>query len=201
MGVLSSSSSLASVVLIVQLLSIFLGLIACWRLSRYCFVDVKSQWAAVVMITSIQTLPVAGIALYVMDRHHHPRSLATDAILYGLFSLLDKNYYKAGLGFLGAMLAHPLMGAFGIALAVFLRWNFRKRIFALSLMPLLLSPLPIALKAPSEAWREAVNGSSYYFLLRWEWYEWMGIFAPLGLLVWFGHIERRHCLIMLEEER
>jgi hypothetical protein len=190
--------------LIVHFLSIFLILMACWRLSRYCFAEVNAQWAAVVMIASIQTLPVAGTALYIMDQHLHPRSLGACAILWGLVGLLGKNHYKAGLAFLGAMLVHPLMGAFGVALAIFIRWNFRKRLFALILVPLLLTflallaPLPIALKAPSEAWREAVKGSPYYCLARWEWYEWVGIFAPLGLLRWFGYLGRRHGMIMLE---
>jgi hypothetical protein len=193
-----TSLPLASVVFVIHLLSIFLGLTACWRLSRHCFADVKAQSASVVMIASLQTLPVAGTALYIMDQHLHPRSLATDAIILGMCSLVDKHHYKAGLAFLGAMLVHPLMGAFGVALVVFLRWNFRKRLVVLSLVPLLLLPPSIELKAPSEAWREAVNGSSYYFLLQWEWYEWVGIFAPLGLLSWFGYLGRRHGLIMLE---
>ena len=34
---------------------------------------------------------------------------------------------------------------------------------------------------------------SYFFLLRWEWYEWLGIFGPLALLWWFHRVaEKQH---------
>ncbi|MGH9937170.1 MAG: DUF6798 domain-containing protein [Blastocatellia bacterium] len=190
---------LASVVFIAHLLSVFLVLTACWRLSRQCFADTRAQWSAVVMVAAVMTLPVAGTALYVMDQHLHPRSLATAAILWSLSELLERCYYKAGLGLLIALLAHPMMGAFGVVFAVFLLWRSGKQLLVFCLAPLLLAPLPFALEAPSNAWREAASGCSYYFLLRWEWYEWVGIFAPLALLIWFGCLGQRNGLKVLRQ--
>jgi len=34
---------------------------------------------------------------------------------------------------------------------------------------------------PSESWRLALESKSYFFLSRWEWYEWLGAIAPLML--------------------
>jgi hypothetical protein len=36
-----------------------------------------------------------------------------------------------------------------------------------------------------------LQSHSYYFLLRWEWYEWLGIIGPLALLWWFSRIARK----------
>src|SRR6266508_3691552 len=47
-------------VFIAHLLSLFLVLAACWRLSRKCFDDPKAQWAAVMMVAALLTLPIAG---------------------------------------------------------------------------------------------------------------------------------------------
>jgi hypothetical protein len=42
----------------------------------------------------------------------------------------------------------------------------------------------------SEAYRQAADTRSYFFILRWEWYEWVGIFAPLVLFAWFSRLAR-----------
>jgi hypothetical protein len=125
--------SLASVVFIAHVLSLFLVFTACRRLSRQCFADTKSQWAAVLTIAVVMTLPVAGTALYVMDQHLHPRSPATAAILWSLSELLEGRYYKAGRGFLITLLIHPLMGAFGAVFAVFLLCRSGKQLLAFCL--------------------------------------------------------------------
>jgi hypothetical protein len=49
----------------------------------------------------------------------------------------------------------------------------------------------------TEAYREILQTRSYFFLQRWEWYEWLGIFAPLALLEWFRRIARKRELPVL----
>jgi hypothetical protein len=40
--------------------------------------------------------------------------------------------------------------------------------------------------APAEgAYREALNSRDFYFLSTWTWYHWLGLLAPLALLLWF----------------
>src|SRR5215813_12011760 len=185
-------------VFIAHLISLFLVLAACWRLSRKCFDDPRAQWAAVMMVAALLTLPVAGTALYIMDQHLHPRSLATAAILWSLSELLEMRYYRAVAGFLVAFLIHPIMGALGVAFAVFLLWPSVKHLLAFCLIPPLLLLLPFDLKAPSAAWHEAASVCGQFYLLRWQWYEWFGIFAPLALLIWFGYLGRRHGLKVLQ---
>jgi hypothetical protein len=61
--------------------------------------------------------------------------------------------------------------------------------------------MPFGLFPPmSNAYRLAIDRHSYFFILRWEWYEWLGIFGPLALLYFFQRIARRqklHCLGLL----
>ena len=185
-------------VFIAHLLSLFLVLAACWRLSRKCFDDPRAQWAAVMMVAALLTLPVAGTALYIMDQHLHPRSLATAAILWSLSDLLERRYLRAGAGFIVAFLIHPIMGALGVAFAAFLLWPSVKQLLAFCLIPPLLLILPFDMKAPSAAWHEAASVCGQFYLLRWQWYEWLGIFAPLALLIWFGYLGRRHGLKVLQ---
>ena len=189
---------LAWVVFIVHLLSIFLVLMACLRLSRKCFDDAKAQWAAVAMVGALLTLPVAGTALYLMDQHLHPRSLATAAVLWSLSELLEARYYKAGGGFLIALLIHPMVGGLGVAFAAFLLWQSSKQLLLFCLTPLLLLLLPFDLRAPSASWHEAASVSTQLYLLRWKWYEWIGIFVPLAMLIWFGYLGRRDGLKVLQ---
>jgi len=49
----------------------------------------------------------------------------------------------------------------------------------------LLLPLGWVFEPASDAWRQAAATRSFYFVLRWHWYEWLGVVAPLALLWWF----------------
>jgi hypothetical protein len=50
----------------------------------------------------------------------------------------------------------------------------------------------------TDAYREVLRSRSYFFLLQWEWYEWVGIFAPLVVFWWFARIARVRNLPLLE---
>jgi len=55
----------------------------------------------------------------------------------------------------------------------------------------LLLPLGWVFEPSSDAWRQAAATRSFYFVLRWHWYEWLGVVAPLALLWWFRALARR----------
>ena len=50
----------------------------------------------------------------------------------------------------------------------------------------------------TETYRQVLQTRSYFFLLQWEWYEWVGIFAPWLIFRFFGRIARRRGLTVLE---
>ena len=164
-------------------LAIYLVLLGCWRISCRCFREEYARWASVTMVAVLLTLPVAGSALYLVDQNLHPRALATAAILAAIIATLDRKYLWTGLLLVLAVLIHPIMASFGISFCIFLAWRQPRP--GVGMGALALTPLGWIFEPTSEAWRVAANTRDYYFLSRWQWYEWLGVFAPLVLLWWF----------------
>jgi hypothetical protein len=190
-----------------QFACIFMLLLACWHLGRLAFRDPLAKWGAVALVASLLTIPVAGTALYIMDQYLTTRALSAPAVLFIAVNTLERKLWRAGLWTVFTALIHPLMAVFGLSYALLLWWLARgQRKFpasidgaqpSLSLLPLLL--FPFGLFPPvTGAYREVLQTRSYFFLLRWEWYEWLGILAPMALLWWFRRIARQQSLPVLK---
>jgi hypothetical protein len=177
------------VILALHALTIFFVLWGCLGIGRHCFSETCAQWSGVTLVAVLLTLPVAGTALYLVDQNLHPRAVATAAMLAAILAVLKRKWLLAGALLVLAMTFHPMMGCYGISLCFFLAWKPAAApagTFALALMP-----LSWAFDPTSKAWRVAADTRAYYFLSRWEWYEWLGVFAPLALLWWFRRIALR----------
>lgn len=185
---------LAWVAFLWQLAAIFLVLHGVWRISCRCFAEAQAQWAAVTLVAALLTLPVSGTMISLADQHLHPRTLATAAILAAIVEVFDCRENARRLWLAGVLLAvafslHALMASFGISFCAFLWWTQRRWIqrgpsglnglftFAVALMP-----FGWIFEPASDAWRQAAETRDFYFLSRWQWYEWLGIFAPIVLL-------------------
>jgi hypothetical protein len=177
---------LAWVVLLWQFAAIFLLLHGCWRISRRCFAKPEAQWAATAMIAALLTLPVTGTGINLADQYLHPRTLATTAIVAAVVAVLDRRLWLAGILLAVAFLIHSLMTVFGISFCAFLYGNLRalgqRRQPVIPAAAALTIPLSWMFEPASDAWRQAASTRSFYFLARWQWYEWLGVFAPLVLL-------------------
>jgi len=173
-----------------HLLSIFLFLLACWRIATHCFPDITARWGAVLLVAGHPDGSSGGTALFLLDPYLNPRSLSAPAILFALANLLESQYLSAALWLVVTALIHPLMVVFGVAyfLALLLP---RVRPIALAVSPLALF-VP-GLQPASEAYRESLDipAHSFFFLARWQWYEWVGILAPLALLAGYRRIARK----------
>jgi hypothetical protein len=179
--------------------SIFLLLLACWHVGRLCFRDPRAPWGGVALVASLLTIPVAGTAVYIMDQYLNTRSLSTPAALFIVINTVERKFVRAVLWLIFTAAIHPLMVVFALTYAVLLLWRGRSQsklgtpnASALLLLPLGLFP-PV-----TGAYREVLESHSYFFLLRWEWYEWLGIFAPLVLLRWFNRIALKQNLPRLD---
>ena len=179
----------------------------CWRISRRCFAGTHAQWAAVTLVAVLLTLPVSGTGLSLTDQHLHPRALATALILAAIAAVLvpanvpknvlknDRRLLWAGLLLAAAFSVHAIMAAFGASYCLFLLWkraeptkiDQRRTVVGAAL----LWSLGWILDPPSDAWRQAAATRSFYFVLRWHWYEWLGVVAPLLLLWWCRALARR----------
>ena len=183
--------SVAWAELVWQFLSLFLILWACRSIAAQLFPEKRAQWAGVALVSAMFTLPVAGTALYLVDQHLHPRTLATALILIAISRILAGKRWQALPLLILSIVLHPIMGALGLSFCFFLTMA-------------LLEPVPVRLRAlignsvaavvpmgwifdpPSPNWRLALDTRTYYYLFRWTWYEWLGALAPLFLfwLLW-----------------
>jgi hypothetical protein len=184
---------LGVVILAWHYLAIVVLLWGCWRISCRCFAETHAQWASVGLVAALLTLPIAGSGLYLVDQNLHPRALATAAILAAIVATLDRKYVLTGALLILAFVIHPIMASFGVSLCVFLAWRLAPGSASL----LALAPLGWIFDPTSDAWRAAADTRNYYFLARWQWYEWLGVFAPFVFLWWFRWIGKRARASML----
>lgn len=184
-----SHATLPVVLFISHLASIFLFLLGCSAVAEKLFLSAASRWGAVLLAAACFTLPVAGTALFLMDPYVTARSFSTPLSLFALAATLAESWWMAALWIVLAGLLHPLMAAFtGLFLiAVILASRRMWRSLAASCAAAFLLSAGIflsrrgAMAAP--AYREAVLSRTYFFLSRWEWYEYLGIVLPLILLL------------------
>jgi len=178
-----------------HLFTVFLVLLACRELARRCFSHPTAQWAAVLTVWAALLLPVAGTQLDLTERYLHPRDLATAAVLFAFVAVLDRRL-TALVWLAFAAVVHPTMAFFGAFHLLFQSPGAGKLArFAVAgflvLSLLGLAALPGLGAAPNEAWREVLASRPYLFPLRWHWYEWLGVIAPLLLLRWFALLAQR----------
>jgi hypothetical protein len=172
-------------ILLWQFAAIFSLLHGCWRIARRCFAPPEAQWAAVTTVALLLTLPVSGTAINLADQYLHPRTLATAAIVTAIVAVLDRRLWLAGLLLAAAFSIHAIMASFGISFCAFLLWNQRaswSKRSSVTLAAAFFLPMGWIFEPASDAWRQAAATRGFYFLARWQWYEWLGIFAPLVLL-------------------
>ena len=180
-----------------QVTSIFLFLLACLRLISRCFSDEKARWAGVAMVAALLTLPVAGTALYIMDQYLNPRNLVAFAAIFAVVKVIDGKYFQAALFLAFAAAIHPLMSVFVLSYCVVLLCIEQFDLRYASLACLL--PFGISFDPPPPAYHQVALSHSYFYLLRWQWYEWLGALAPLAILWWFSRIARSRQLRNLDQ--
>ncbi len=179
-----------------QLISIFLLLVASWRLASVLFEDDRASWAAVASMAALLTLPIAGTALYILDQYLNPRNLAAFAALFAVAEVLHRKYGRAVLWLLFAAVMHPLMASFAILFCVWLILldQFRPRMlgFAAAL------PFGITLDPPPAAYHQIALRQPYFYIWRWQWYEWLGVIGPVTLFWMLARFARRRKMNHLE---
>ncbi len=135
------------------------------------------------------------------DQYLHPRALATAAILAAIVAVLDGRRLLGGTLLTAAFFVHAIMAAFGASYCLFLLWTPAKRMEIeqrrSAVLAALLLPLGWIFEPASDAWRQAAATRPFYFVLRWHWYEWLGVVAPLALVWWFRALaQSRHSAVM-----
>jgi hypothetical protein len=185
-----------------QFAATFAILAGCLAIARRVFQSAQGQWAAVLTVAMMLTIPVSGTGISLTDQYLHPRTLATAAILGAVVAVLDRRYVRASIFLAAAVSVHVIMAAFGISICVFLGWKRSdgclthpgvesgQTTSATMLLLFASLPLPWLFQPTSPAWREAASTRHFYFITRWPWYEWLGVVAPLFILYVFARVAR-----------
>jgi hypothetical protein len=179
-------------VLLWQIASIYLILWGCWQIARRCFADAPAQWAAVTLVALLLSIPVSGTAINLADQYLHPRNLATAAIVWAIVATLDRRFVIAGFLLAFAFANHAIMASFGISFCIFLGWQSHVERISIPHAAVFVLPLGWLFAPASDSWRRAASTRSFYYLSRWAWYEWLGVFAPVALLWLFRWIAKRN---------
>lgn len=178
-----------------HLASIFLFLLACWRLSERIFSTLAQRWCAVTLAACCFTVPIAGTSLYLMDPYVTARSFSTPVALFALAAAMDRRWWRCLLLLLGAGLLHPLMAGYAAAFtALFILVDC-----GVARAALILCAEAVAVSAlifwmghhatTSPAYREAVLSRDYLFPSKWPAVDFLGLGVPLIL---YALGSRRH---------
>ncbi len=178
-------------IFLLHLVSIFLFLLGCLAVIRKCVAEEVAQWAGVALVAALLTLPVTGTALFLVDQHLAPRTLASAFLLFATVAVLN-GQPRALLWVFLAGLFHPTITAYGIVHLVVLAMppiGARQAVF--------LPALPMSEPA-NPIWREMMSHRHFQYPLWWTWYEWLGVGGPLVLLLTYARVARRNNMPVLE---
>jgi hypothetical protein len=179
-----------------QVAALLLFLAATRSLAKALFDDERARWAAVALMATLLTLPVSGTALYIFDQYLNPRNLAAFAALFAIAEVLRRRYLMALLWLLFAAAMHPFMAGFAVLFCAWIAILDRYRPPTLGFAALL--PFGITLDPPPPAYHEVALRQPFHYVLRWQWYEWLGIIGPVLLFWWFAAIARRRGMKNME---
>ena len=193
-----SHFSLGSVLFCLYVFSIVVTLLAALLVVRCCFRERPAHWTAVGLLAAWWTMPIAGTSLLLMDPYLTARSFSTPLSFLALGTALRSwsprsrrkltpAYYQPALCIFWLVLAatfHPLMAAYAscLVLVVRLRCARRAGIIVFSLIALLILGLTVwqvTSAKESPAVTAACLSRTYWFLSRWQWYEWLGLLGPM----------------------
>lgn len=187
--------SLAVGLLVVQLTGIVALLAAGLELGRSCFPRAPSARWGTALLAVAAGMPIAGTSLYLVDPYVTARTFTTPLLLWSVCALLNRRRMKAVLFWIAALTLHPLMACWGslpLLFVVCLRQKKPERwTAALSLVVLSIAGLVSRFaKTDQTIVHSLAETRGYWFIALWRWYEWLGVLAPLALLLIMGWSRR-----------
>jgi len=188
--------SLPWVLLLLYLGSTWATLYAAWMILVRTTDRVTGRCGGVTLLACWLTMPIAGTSLMLMDPYVTARSFSTPLALLAVAWAVDgsrgslRGWVLAGLAIAAAAVVHPLMAGYALAAVIVLacvgardarvrRWGP----WCLAAGALVAAAGLYAKSGPESAEYVRVAMTRYYwFPFQWEWYEQVGLIAPLGLL-------------------
>ncbi|MHB1021244.1 MAG: hypothetical protein ACYC0Z_02410 [Acidobacteriaceae bacterium] len=180
----------------IQVVTTWLLLFSCWQVAKRCFASVEARWGAVSLVAACLTLPVAGTSLFIMDPYVTGRSFSTPYILLAICACLDRKWLPVVLGLAVAAAFHPLMAIYAAGFLLMLWAVLERRWVAVASLCIAAVAMGGALQwsqhgvVESAAYVHAALTRTYFYLSEWEWYEWIGLIAPMLMMLAFVRWQR-----------
>jgi len=178
--------------------TVFLFLLAVWQLAKSLFTTDRARWAALLASAATLTAPVAGTALVIMDPYLTARSASTPFTVFAVAAWLRGRRPLALVWIALAFLVHPLMAAEGMLCLGFLAipatgtsrlLGGPSRSCAANYAAFAVLPTLFNFGPATPGYRQAISMRSFLFLTQWAWWEWLGVAAPIVILVWLGRLK------------
>ena len=186
--------------LITHLALLWLLLFAVQRLAVRCWDTPAIQWASVALTAACLSIPVAGTALCIADPYLTPRSFATPLCLLLVTAVIDRSAFQVILLLFATIAFHPLMGLYAGLFSLVLwtvstrRTRGTLRVCLATVLGAILLSLSQQSTVESPAYIHAALTRTYFYLVQWQWYEVLGLIAPLAIFLWMfrANIRIRH---------
>ena len=188
----------------VYVLSIWGTLYSAWLIALRCFESAEARYGAVAILALCMTAPAAGTSLLLVDPYVTARSLSTPLGLLAIAGSLDiisdfkqssrvkvRALVLTGGSLVIAAAMHPLMASYAACCVLLLvcasisNVLLRTLAFAGAALFALIVATLVQLLAPLQppGYATVAHTRYYWFLSAWQWYEIVGLIAPL-LLLW-----------------
>ena len=198
-----SGISVMSCVLGIHLAGIWTTLWASWQILLRCSIVREAAYAGVCMLAVCLTIPIAGTSLILVDPYVTARSISTPCTLLAMVGALDLiAYFKrvgrvrlpsmalCGASLLVTAAMHPLMAAYAAGCVVLLAFSAitraKLRVTAFALIAMCSATIAYLLNrfapTPPQGYTTVALTRYYWFLSEWQWYEVVGLIAPLLVL-------------------
>jgi hypothetical protein len=199
-----SEISVMGCILLIYVAANWVTLYAGWRMIACCSRSREACIGAVWMLALCMTMPIAGTSLILMDPYVTARSISTPcgmlAVAGALEAITDwkktrrlrfKSVVLCGIALLLAAVMHPLMASYAAGCVVLLACSAiertRMRMIAfgsVAFLSILVAGLADLLSPEQPDGYVLIASTRYYwFLSQWQWYEIIGVIAPLMLLL------------------
>lgn len=175
-------------------ISIWLTLHSAAVLASRCFAAPTQVSGAMLLLAAWLTIPVAGTSLMLADPYVTARSFSTPFSFLALTALLDSleaHRYRhrlatpislTVLAFAVCAAMHPLMALYTFVLMALLATAALKGLRSAGVVALGLFATALLIGAvsgpASTNYLDVTHSRSYWFLSRWQWYEWFGLAGP-----------------------
>jgi hypothetical protein len=182
-----------------HVLTIFVFLLAAWRLASVCFESARARWSAVLLSSLVLTVPAAGTALVLMDPYLTARSASTPLSILAIAAFLEGRRREAVFWLALTALVHPQMALFAAGclgiLALPAKWTTplfepRPLVDATSATAAAF-PLGFSFAPATPEYHQALEMRNFLSVLHWTWYEWIGVAAPLAFFTCFSRLQPR----------